>query len=586
METTLDIALLILMGFLFGEAAEKLLLPRVSGYILAGIFLKLNFLPFVPPEFHQEADFFTNIALAFITFSVGGTLLASKMRRLGRAVVSITLFEAGFAVALVLAGFLALSVLFPAYLPSTWIAYTLPVSLLLGTFASPTDPATTLAVIHEYRASGDVSSSILGVAALDDALGIIIFSVGVSIAELMMAKQGLGIVSTFFLPVGEIAGGIAIGCAMGWIFNRTTTAAPHINKGTMVAFTLGSISLCFSLGYMLHCDELLATMAMGCVVANFNPQQQALFQVLEDYVEEIVFVLFFTLSGMYFQIDALTSAYPFILVFVVFRCLGKLSGAGIGASIAGAPSAVQRFTGLGLLPQGGIVIGLALLVEANPAFGEISPLFMNIVIGATVVHELMGPITVKAGLQRAGEMWVSRARPEGGAPRAARHESPAYSGDFFFTDLLHQHTVRELQHRLKNVATIFEDMTFHQFKRLFLSTAQDYFPVVDRSGRVVGIFSLRDVRSLLWESEAAEELILVKDIATSEVIYTTLEESLSTVIFKFAHKNLGSIPVLDGTEHNRFLGMLQHKDVLDFYRQKVEELYERPESSSSASGAA
>ncbi|MCF8086319.1 MAG: cation:proton antiporter, partial [Desulfohalobiaceae bacterium] len=452
-------------------------------------------------------------------------------------------------------------------------------------FASPTDPATTLAVIHEYRAAGDVSSSILGVAAMDDALGIIIFSVGVSIAELLVAQQGLGIVSTFLLPLGEIAGGIAIGCVTGWIFNRTTASIPRLSKGTVVVFALGSMSLCFSLAHMLHCDELLATMAMGCLVANFNPQQQALFQVLEDYVEELVFVLFFTLSGMYFELAALTSAYPFILVFVFFRCLGKLSGAGIGASIAGAPSAVRRFTGLGLLPQGGIVIGLALLVEANPAFSEISPLFMSIVIGATVVHELMGPLTVKAGLQQAGEVCVSRTRPEEEAPAvAARHKSPAHSGDFFFTDLLHQHTVGELQDRLKSVATIFEDTTFYHFKRLFLSTAQDYFPVVDRSGRFVGIFSLRDVRSLLWESDA-DELILVKDIATSEVIYTTPEESLSTVIFKFAHKNLGSIPVLDGEEHARFLGMLRHKDVLDFYRRKVEELYETQETSSPSSGA-
>jgi CIC family chloride channel protein len=138
--------------------------------------------------------------------------------------------------------------------------------------------------------------------------------------------------------------------------------------------------------------------------------------------------------------------------------------------------------------------------------------------------------------------------------------------------------VRELQDHLKSVATIYEDMTLHQFKSLFLSTAQDYFPVVDRQGRFIGIFSLDDVRSLLWESDA-DELILVKDIASSQVIFTTPEESLSTVFFKFAQKNLRNIPVLEGEEQNRFLGMLRHKDVLDFYRHKVQELYEVPEGS-------
>jgi len=580
MESTLHIAVLLLVGFFFGEVAGRLLLPKVSGYILAGIFLKLNLLPLVPPDFHHQAEFFTNIALAFITFSVGGSLLASKMRRLGRVVVGITIFEAGLSVLLVACAFLAISFFFVSSLPATWVAMALPASLLLATFASPTDPATTLAVIHEYQAVGDVSSSILGVAALDDALGIIIFSVGVSVAELMVAQKGLSIASTFLLPLGEIIGGIAIGTIIGWGFNRAIKEIPHISKGTVVVFALGSMSLCFSLAHMLHTDELLATMAMGCMVANFNPQQHALFQILEDYVEELVFVLFFTLSGMYFQLSALTSAYPFILIFVFFRCLGKLSGASLGAYLARAPTAVCRFTGLGLLPQGGIVIGLALLVKANPAFSEISSLFMSIVIGATVVHELLGPIAVKLGLQRAGEVRLSRVRAgREGAPAPGRQESPATSGDFFFMDLLHEHTVGELEDRLKSVATIYEDMTLHQFKSLFLSTAQDYFPVVDNQGRFVGIFSLDDVRSLLWETDA-DELILVKDIASSQVIFTTPEESLSTVFFKFAQKNLGSIPVLEGEEQNRFLGMLRHKDVLDFYSHKVQELYEdAPEDS-------
>jgi NhaP-type Na+/H+ or K+/H+ antiporter/CBS domain-containing protein len=579
MESTLHIAVLLLVGFLFGEAAGRLLLPKVSGYILAGIFLKLDLLPLVPPDFHHQAEFFTNIALAFITFSVGGSLLASKMRRLGRVVLGIALFEAGFAVIFVMMGFLGISILFPAVLPPSWVALALPGSLLLATFASPTDPATTLAVIHEYQAVGDVASSILGVAALDDAMGIIIFSVGVSVAELMVARQGLSIVSTFLLPVGEIVGGIVIGVLVGWGFNQMIRRLPQIGKGTVVVVALGSMSLCFSLAHMLHTDELLASMAMGCVVANFNPQQHALFQILEDYVEELVFVLFFTLSGMYFQLSALTSAYPFILVFVVFRCLGKLGGASLGARLSGASTAVRRFTGLGLLPQGGIVIGLALLVKANPAFSEIASLFMSIVIGATVVHELLGPISVKIGLQRAGEVRLSRMRTaREGAPHVGAGESPATSGDFFFMDLLHNHTVRELKERLGSAATIYEDMTLHQFKSLFLTTAQDYFPVVNRQGRFVGIFSLDDVRSLLWETDA-DELILVKDIATRDVIFTTPEESLSTVFFKFAQKNLGSIPVLEGEEQDRFLGMLRHKDVLDFYRQKVRELYEAREGS-------
>jgi CBS domain-containing protein len=232
---------------------------------------------------------------------------------------------------------------------------------------------------------------------------------------------------------------------------------------------------------------------------------------------------------------------------------------------------VRRYTGLGLIPQGGIVIGLALMVQANPAFSEISDSIINIVIGATVIHELVGPITVKLGLRLSGEILTSQKESAYVEETFSEWESPAVTGDFYFVDVLQFHKVRELLPQVHKVETIPEDIKFSQFKKLFLSTTQDYFPVVDQQNRLTGIFSTRDFRSVLLEPDI-DDLIVVKDLATTRIITTTPEETLSEVMHKFSQKNLDSIPVVDERDQRTFIGMLRRKEVIAFYNRKVREL--------------
>jgi len=584
MQQTLIAAVILLIGFLFGEIAKKLYLPKVTGYIFAGILLKFHFLHIIPEDFLDHTDFITNISLAFITFSVGGTLLYSNFKKLGKAVLYITLFEATLAVLFVIGAFIFVNTFFQGLTPASWVGLAIPLSILLGTFASPTDPATTLAVSHEYRARGDVSSSILGIAAFDDAFGIIIFSVGTALAQLAVLQSGLSFSSTVLHPLYAILGGIAIGIGFALLFNKISSMLRLATKGSIIVLILGMITLCFSLAHLVGCDELLATMAMGCVVANFNPHQNEFFEMIEHYIEELIFVLFFTLSGMYFSFESLSSSYIFIILFVLFRCAGKLSGARIGATLAKAPESVKRFTGLGLLPQGGIVIGLALVVKGNPAFAEISDSIINIVIGATIIHELLGPVAVKIGLQKAGEILTSQRESEAVQETVKGWESPAAGTDFYFVDILKFHTVSELQSELKPVETVPENIKFSQFKKLFFSTTQDYFPVVNDKGELTGIFSTRDFRSVLLEPEI-DDLIVVKDIAISDIIYTTPDEDLSTIMYKFSQKNLDSIPVVEDDQNKRFLGMLRRKEVIAFYNDKVREMAESGREASAVQGA-
>ena len=140
-------------------------------------------------------------------------------------------------------------------------------------------------------------------------------------------------------------------------------------------------------------------------IVNTSRQQgrHHIFHLLEESIEPVVFIVFFTISGMLLDVAVLIQYLPVVLVFVVFRSIGKLVGANVGARLGKASRNVRRYTGWGLIPQGGIVIGLALLLQQEPALAPISNILLNVIIGATVIHELIGPLTAKIAIMKSGE---------------------------------------------------------------------------------------------------------------------------------------------------------------------------------------
>jgi Kef-type K+ transport system membrane component KefB len=404
MESTLIIGLIIFTGLLFGELAKVVKLPKITGYIVAGICLNPQWFHFIPQDFTEHTNLVTNISLSFITFSVGGTLLYSRLKTLGKTILYITIFEAEFALLAVITGFLLLSFIPGNHFPPVLAGMLIPFSILLGTLASPTDPSATLAVIHEYKVQGDVSSTILGVAAFDDAFGIINYSIGVSLASVLISHEGFNVYSSILDPTIVVIGGITLGVIFGLALNLMTKVLNKETEGALIVSVFAMLTLCYGTAMQIGVDELLATMIMGCIVVNYNPIQEKIFRILERYTEELIFVLFFTLSGMHLKFSALSGSLFFIGCFVVFRSIGKTAGAILGSSLSRASSTVKRYAFWGLIPQGGIVIGLALMIKANPVFANIADSLIGIIIGATIIHELIGPLLSKIALRKAGEI--------------------------------------------------------------------------------------------------------------------------------------------------------------------------------------
>ncbi len=403
MNTLLLIGIIISAGFAFGELAERLNLPRVTGYIIAGVLLNPRVFHFVPLSFMSGVDPIINVALCILTFEVGGTLALAPLRELGKGIVYIALGEAGFAALAVAVG-TAITLPLLVQLPGeSFIVAYLPIALLLGALGSPTDPSATLAVIHQYKARGPVSFSIMGVAALDDAFGIISFSVAGIIVTALTTHSALHAASVLE-PLLDIGGAILVGIGSGVVFHLISRALRHLPEGFSIVLVLGILTLSYGLASFLDVDELLTTMTAGITVVNFGRERDRIFRLLEDYIEPLVFVLFFTISGMYLDFDILFQFFHLVALFVAFRAVGKLTGAYTGARLARTPATVRRYTGLGLIPQGGIVIGLALLARQATGPSVMSDILVSVIIGATIIHELIGPLISKFALSRAGEI--------------------------------------------------------------------------------------------------------------------------------------------------------------------------------------
>lgn len=402
MTVILSIGIIIFTGYIVGELAEKIKLPKISGYILAGILLNPDLSGFLSSEFVNHTDPLLTISLSFITFSIGGSLSVEKLRTTGRKILILTVLESFFAFGFVfLFMFLSLYYFIPIF-NSTYVI--LAVSLVLASLAAPTDPSATLAIIHEYKAKGEVSSTMLGIAAFDDIVGIIIYTLVIAFAAIFLGKTDVEFSHTL-LELGKgIGGAFLIGGLIGLLFNIIIKIFKKQQEGTLIVLTFGLILLNYGVADYFGFESLLSTIVLGAIVVNFNPLSDKIFKLIERYTDELIFVIFFTLSGLHLNLDAITGNLLLIFIYIIARAIGKFSGIYTGAASLKTDSKIKKYTAGGLLPQGGIVIGLALLLTKDPIFKETASMIIGIVIGAALIHEIIGPISSRYSLKKSDEI--------------------------------------------------------------------------------------------------------------------------------------------------------------------------------------
>lgn len=379
-------ALILFSGLIFGRAVKLIKLPNVTGYLIAGLLLGPFVLNVVPQNVVTDLSSVSEIALAFIAFSIGAEFKLEYLKKVGMMPIIIALFEAFIAMIFVTVGLLL-------------IGCDTNVALLLGAIASATAPAATVMVVKQYRAKGPVTNTLLSVVALDDAVALIAFGIAMAIVNARTNPGQASTVMTIVMPFVEIIGSMVIGAVLGFLFNFPLRFFKKNSNRLII--TLGFIFLGSSLATIWGLSPLLLCMSMGAVVVNTCKDGLSLLGLI-DNVTPPIFLMFFFLSGAQLDITILPSIGLIGIVYIVFRILGKVFGASIGAVVAKAPDVVKKYVGLTLIPQAGVAIGLSLVAsEALPQYGGV---IRAVVLSSTLINELIGPVMTKVGLKKAGEI--------------------------------------------------------------------------------------------------------------------------------------------------------------------------------------
>jgi len=327
------------------------------------------------------------LVLGLVAFSLGENFLWKEFRRIGREVVVISITA-------------VVGVLILVSLALLLLGESLQLALILGAIATATAPMATVMVVREYRAKGSFTNTLLDIIAIDDAWGIIVFAIVMAIAKLLTFPTEIG--SPFaraIVSVGrEVFGALILGIILGVVLS---VFSRYIRTQVdMLIYTLGFILL--TTGISLHFDfsPLLANMALGTMVINLTKSQR-FFNILRR-VDWPVYLLFFVLAGSSLNIPLLRNLSLLAIVYVLARILGKYFGFYLGGKISRTEEKVRKYGGIGLIPQAGVALGLAIIAKSElPSMGD---LIFTTIIATTIFFEIIGPFCTKFALEKAGEI--------------------------------------------------------------------------------------------------------------------------------------------------------------------------------------
>lgn len=449
-----SIALMLICGFAVTRITKRLRLPNVTAYIVAGILIGPYCLNLVPKGVVSGMDFIADIALAFIAFSTGEFFKFDTLKKSGAKVVVITVFEA------VLASVLVFIVTY------FMLGLELNFSIVLAALASATAPASTVMTIRQTHARGDFVDTLLQVVALDDVVGLVAYSVAISVA--LASATGAFHAASVLKPLAVnvlvfLLGGL-FGVFLKLLLHKRSTDNRLI---VSVALLFAFCGICA----MLDVSPLLGCMSMGMIYINLTGDER-LFQQL-NYFNPPILLLFFVRSGLNFDLGALVNTSesigttPLLVVGVLYflvRIIGKYAGAFFGCLVTKKDKKVRNFLGLALIPQAGVAIGLA-ATGARTLGGEPGKALETIILASSVLYELIGPACAKLSLYLSGSYSnkledlapIPEAEP-GKPPKSQvellieriqaiqqelpKHDNPYYDDELAFTQAAEEHAAQ------------------------------------------------------------------------------------------------------------------------------------------------
>ena len=389
MNILLVIAIAMTAGLVVSRAARAVKLPNVTAFLLAGLVIGPCVTGIVTREQLASMSVISEAALGFIAYAIGGEFKLSYLKKIGKAPLTITAFQGLMTAACVDVGLIAFGV-------------DVPLALLLGAIALATAPAATLMVVRQYKAHGPVTQMLLPVVAMDDALGLMVYSISSSVAQAMLGGQ-ITVQSLVLTPVIEIVGSLVLGAALGYVLSLG--ARFFASRGNKLALSIAMVLAGVGLCDVLNLSSLLVCMMIGAVMVNLSQQREVLMEQCDRFTPPL-FLLFFVLSGAELDLTVLPQVGLIGVGYLVLRSIGKWGGTMLGAVCVHADENIRKYLGLTLLPQAGVAIGMAALVAAH--FPTLGQQVNTIVLAGVLVFELIGPVITKLALTRAGEITQTR----------------------------------------------------------------------------------------------------------------------------------------------------------------------------------
>ena len=379
------VALVLILGFILGRILRKIRLTEVLAYILSGIIIG-QVLNFSAPE--QFNVIITGTTLALVAYIIGLSFSFAFLKRMGKQLVIILIVQ-------VLITFIA-----------TWgfvylLTRNLPLSIILGSLAPATAPAGTIAVLRDLKAKGTLTDITMALVGLDDALVIVIYSVGVMLTKMLLGG-GASISVSLTYPLWEIFGGLGLGGAIGIAISYFTKKI-HLSSDHIFVVSLAVAILCWGLAEMIGVSAILACMALGTAAINLNVQIGTRSNELIDNIMTPVFVLFFAAIGMAMDFSLFHLIWPLVIVYCVGRSIGKITGCSLGGVLSKSEPKIKKYLGLAMLDQAGVAIGLAFLAAQALSEYELGGTIIALMATTTVVHGLFSPPLIQYAVTKAGE---------------------------------------------------------------------------------------------------------------------------------------------------------------------------------------
>jgi len=512
-------------------AFQKIKIPQVVGYIVIGLIFGRSGLEIVSETDIDTLYPFNLFALGVIGFLVGGELKIDMFRKYFKQFFVILIGEGLGATLLV-----SVSTFLIMYYVTNNIPISIAAAAIFGAISSATDPASTIDVLWEYRCKGILTTTITAIVALDDALAMLLYGLGVSLAMLLVNGQ-----SSFGFELLKVTAQLLGACGLGLAFALILTSLLKWILGNVernLAACLGLILLLISVAVYWDVDVILASMTFGFAVANISPKRsEDLFGLLRGFATPI-YVLFFVLVGAGLSIGKMPPWLWFIVIaYVLGRSIGKVAGAYFGANASRAPIAVRRYLGLGLFAQGGVAVGLSLM--ATQRLGAIriadnlllSDAIIFSITATTLIIQLIGPSLVKMSVKFAGE--VGRNVTE--------------------EDIINSLKVEDVMD--KDVSPIPECATVKELVKIFASANYMVYPVVNSEEGIIGTVSLENIKDVL-DNQESWAWLLASDIMEPHENYTSPSSPLCDILRSMQDLKIDQIPVVMEEDRSKPAGIL------------------------------